>query len=127
MRISDWSSDVCSSDLQGLADLVAWVEQGIAPPDSAYSYADGNLTLPANASERGGIQPVVSASIDGKARADVAVGADFTLSSAAEVPVGHGPIVAVAWLFVVSRRVHVPEEGLDGTDERGRRERPQRN
>src|SRR3546814_11821860 len=24
---------------QGLADLVAWVEQGIAPPDSAYSYA----------------------------------------------------------------------------------------
>src|SRR3546814_16820413 len=111
MRISDWSSDVCSSDLQGLADLVAWVEQGIAPPDSAYSYAGGKLTLPANASERGGIQPVVSASIDGKARAEVAVGDEFTLSAAAEVPAGQGTIVAVEWDFDGTGRFPVPEIG----------------
>src|SRR3546814_8431624 len=108
MRISDWSSDVCSSDL------------GIAPPDSAYSYAGGKLTLPANASERGGIQPVVPASIDGKARAEVAVGDEFTLSAAAEVPAGQGTIVAVEWDFDGTGRFPVAEEGVDGTAEIGR-------
>src|SRR3546814_1927833 len=117
MRISDWSSDVCSSDL----DLVSGVEQGIAPPDSDYSYSGGKLTLPANASERGGIQPVVSASIDGKARAEVAVGDEFTLSAAAEVPAGLGTIVAVEWDFDGTGRFPVAEEGVDGTAESGRR------
>lgn len=108
---------------QGLADLVAWVERGIAPPDSAYSYAGGKLTLPAAASERGGIQPVVSASIEGAARAEVAVGAEFTISAMAEVPTGQGTIVAVEWDFDGTGRFPAAEESVDGTAASGSYER----
>src|SRR3546814_5402248 len=68
MRISDLSSDVCSSDL-------------------------------------------------------VAVGDEFTLSAAAEVPAGQGTIVAVEWDFDGTGRFPVAEEGVDGTAESGRYER----
>src|SRR3546814_1835992 len=89
----------------------------------SYSYAGGKLPWPANASELGGIQPVVSASIDGKARAEVAVGDEFTLSAAAEVPAGQGTIVAVEWDFDGTGRFPVAEEGVDGTAESWRYER----
>src|SRR3546814_9562680 len=69
------------------------------------------------------MQPVVSASIDGKARAEVAVGDEFTLSAAAEVPAGQGTIVAVEWDFDGTGRFPVAEEGVDGTAESGRYER----
>src|SRR3546814_13121010 len=69
------------------------------------------------------MQPVVSSSIDGKARAEVAVGDEFTLSAAAEVPAGQGTIVAVEWDFDGTGRFPVAEEGVDGTAESGRYER----
>src|SRR3546814_8845595 len=69
------------------------------------------------------MQPVVSSSIDGKARAEVAVGDEFTLSAAAEVPAGQGTIVAVEWDFDGTGRFPAAEEGVDGTAESGRYER----
>jgi hypothetical protein len=84
---------------QSLADLIAWVEQGVEPVATAYTYADGKVTLPATAAERGGIQPVVTVSAGGGACADIRVGEEVTLEVRAQVPPGAGTIVSVEWDF----------------------------
>jgi hypothetical protein len=84
---------------QCLADLTAWVEQGTDPPGTEFVYKDGKVTLPATASERGGIQPVVSVSANGAPRSDVAVGDVVNLDVHAEVPPGAGAIIGVKWDF----------------------------
>ncbi len=46
---------------QALRDLSAWVEKGVAPPsNTSYEVVDGQVVVPADARERGGVQPVVS-------------------------------------------------------------------
>jgi hypothetical protein len=84
---------------QSLADLVAWVEQGVEPAGTAFEYRDGKVTLPTTATERGGIQPVVSVTADGGLRTEAKVGEQVTLAVAAEVPPGAGTIVGVKWDF----------------------------
>jgi len=61
-----------SGSLQyALRELVAWVEQGsIPPPTSVYRVLDGQVHVPASAARRGGIQPVVSLSVNGGERAE---------------------------------------------------------
>ena len=83
---------------QALRDVSAWVEEGIAPPQSTrYEVVDAQVVVPADATERRGVQPVVTLSIDGGDRADVAAGDEVTLRANAEVPDGTGAIVAVEW------------------------------
>ncbi|MCU1346203.1 MAG: hypothetical protein JWL70_2469, partial [Acidimicrobiia bacterium] len=84
---------------QGLVDLAAWVEQGIEPVGTEFSYRDGRIYLPDTAAERGGIQPVVTVTANGGSRADVGVGEAVTLAVHAEVPPDAGTIVAVKWDF----------------------------
>ena len=85
---------------QALRDLSRWVEEGVAPPPStSYEMVDGQVVVPAEASLRRGIQPVVSLTVDGAARADVAVGAAVTFRATARVPEGTGVIVTVEWDF----------------------------
>jgi hypothetical protein len=84
---------------QGLVDLCRWVEEGVAPPSTSYEYADGQVTLPATAAQRGGIQPVVDVTVNGAVRAEVAVGEPVTLEVRTEVPPGAGSVVAVEWDF----------------------------
>src|SRR3546814_980749 len=90
MRISDWSSDVCSSDLgalqQGLRDLAAWVEKGVRPSSTQYRVDDAQVVLPDNAERRGGIQPVITLQANGGVRADVAVGATVSFGARIDVP-----------------------------------------
>ena len=43
---------------QSLADLVAWVEDGVEPLDMRFELIDGQIVLAPTAAERGGIQPV---------------------------------------------------------------------
>ena len=60
---------------QALRDLAAWVEQGAARrPAPTYEVIDGQVFVPADASERKGVQPTVDVTANGRARADVAVG-----------------------------------------------------
>ncbi|WP_261569729.1 tannase/feruloyl esterase family alpha/beta hydrolase [Frankia gtarii] len=94
---STWLIDYLPVIEQSLLDLVAWVEQGIEPAGSHYEFRDGRVVLPATATERGGIQPVVSATVDGGERAEVPAGTAVTLRVDAEVPPGAGTIVAVEW------------------------------
>src|SRR3546814_17317864 len=98
MRISDWSSDVCSSDLgalqQGLRDLAAWVEKGVRPSSTQYRVDDAQVVLPDNAERRGGIQPVITLHANGGVRADVAVGATVSFGARIDVPPNAGSVVA---------------------------------
>jgi hypothetical protein len=108
---------------QALDRLVQWVEAGEAPPaGTAYEY-DGALRLPSGAGERRGLQPVVRASADGGARADVTVGAPVALRVEAETPPGTGRLVRAAWdldatgSFATSVEVPHGAERLDATVE----------
>ncbi|MDX6432827.1 MAG: hypothetical protein QOE54_5193 [Streptosporangiaceae bacterium] len=82
---------------QGLLDLTRWCEEGIKPAETSFVFADGKISLPASAAERRGVQPVLVALADGAPRAEVAVGAEVTLTAQAEVPPGTGFITRVAW------------------------------
>src|SRR3546814_8796359 len=66
---------------QGLADLATWVEKGIPPAETSYSFSDGKVSLPAGAAERGGTQPVVRVTAEGKACLEASVGQHVTLRS----------------------------------------------
>jgi hypothetical protein len=90
---------------QALRDVSRWVEEGIAPPPSTeYDVVDGQVVVPAEASRRRGVQPVVSLTVDGGARADVDAGGELAFRVMAEVPPGTGRIVAVEWDFDGSGR-----------------------
>jgi hypothetical protein len=84
---------------QCLADLAAWVEDGVEPPETRFELRDGEIILPKTAAERGGIQPVVSVTANGGLRAEVGVGETVNLQMTAETPAGAGTIVGVQWDF----------------------------
>jgi hypothetical protein len=85
---------------QALRDVAAWAERGIAPPQSTnYRVEDGQIVVPSNAAERGGIQPVVTLTVNGKQRADVRVGQSVTLEAVAATPPRAGFIVSAEWDF----------------------------
>ena len=90
---------------QALRDVSRWVEEDIAPPASTeYHVVDGQVVVPAHASARRGIQPVVSLTVDGGERAVAAPGGELLFRATAEVPTGTGVIVAVEWDFDGSGR-----------------------
>jgi hypothetical protein len=81
-----------------LRDLAEWVEHGKPPaPSTRYSVCDGQVTVPARAADRQGVQPVVSLTADGGPRADVPAGTPVLLTVIAEAPPGGGKIVRVQW------------------------------
>ena len=85
---------------QALRDLSAWVEKGVpAPASTNYRVVDGQVQLPPSAAERSGVQAVVTASVNGAARADVQVGERVGFAAAIETSPGSGPIVGVEWDF----------------------------
>jgi hypothetical protein len=97
-----WNSRLVDYDpltAQALRDVVAWAEQGIAPPPSTRYRLDfdNELVLAPTAAERGGIQPVVTASVRGGPRVEVSVGEAVELEGRAEVPPGTGTIVRAQW------------------------------
>ncbi|WP_433832655.1 hypothetical protein ACQP2E_16695 [Actinoplanes sp. CA-015351] len=72
---------------EALRSVAAWVEEGVMPvPDTSYVITDGQVTVPATAAERGGVQPVVTLSVAGG-----------VVQAVAEAPPGAAPIVRVQW------------------------------
>jgi Tannase and feruloyl esterase/PKD domain len=100
---------------QGLADLARWVEEGVAPASTAYQYADGQVRLPATASERGGVQPVVAVSANGGELASVSAGEPVTLSVRAEAPEAGGTIISVQWDFDGKGAFPHSHDSVDGS------------
>jgi hypothetical protein len=94
-----WLVDYLGPIEQSLADLVAWVETGVEPAETNFELVDGQITLPATAKERGGIQPVVSVTANGTVRTELKVGSDVSLHLNAEVPDGAGTIIGIRWDF----------------------------
>ena len=85
---------------QALRDLAAWVEQGTPPPDNTnYRLEDGQMVIPATAAARGGFQPVITLSANGRARADIKRGQTVTFTGTITVPPRTGSVVAAEWVF----------------------------
>lgn len=94
---------------QALLDVSAWVEQGIEPSaTSDYEIVDGQVVLSDNGGTRGGVQPVATASIDGKERADIKVGESLDIKVTVDVPAGTGKLVKAEWCADESRKYNIP-------------------
>jgi hypothetical protein len=104
---------------QALRDVSAWVEKGIPPPPStSYKVVDGQVVVPATATERRGIQPVLHVTANGGERAIVSVGQPVSLSATVETPPDTGKIVAAEWDFDGTGTFAVPQviHKVDSTD-----------
>lgn len=85
---------------RALLDLSDWVERGIEPaPDTAYQVVDAQIEIPDSAAERGGIQPVVSLTANGRVRADVRVGDAVVFEGMVVVPPGTGKVALCEFDF----------------------------
>jgi len=108
-----WLIDYMPIIEQSLLDLCDWAEKGIVPAGTNYKFADGGVSLPPTASERGGIQPVVSVTINGSQRVDVKVNDPITLDLEAAAPPAGGSFIAVEWSLDGSG-AYVAEPGITG-------------
>lgn len=85
---------------QALVDLSNWVEKGIEPPKATkYVVEDGQIHIPDNAGERGGIQPVVNLLVADEKRYEAKIGETVTFEAIAEVPQGCGQIIDARFSF----------------------------
>lgn len=83
---------------QSLIDLMAWAEKGVPPPPSTrYTIQNGQVVLPNDAAQRGGLQPVVGLTAHGSNRATVGVNQPVRLAGKLEMPPGAGKIVQYSW------------------------------
>ncbi|MDB5424321.1 MAG: hypothetical protein JWQ29_1737 [Phenylobacterium sp.] len=84
---------------QSLVDIQDWVERGIAPTGTNFTFEDGKVSLPTDATERGGIQPVVAVTANGAVKAEVKAGQPVEFKVTSEVPPGAGTIIGLQWDF----------------------------
>jgi hypothetical protein len=110
---STWLIDYMPIIEQSLLDLCDWAEKGITPASTNYAFSDGRVTLPASANERGGIQPVVTVTINGSPRADAKINDRVTLEMDAAAPPAGGTIIAVEW-DLVGNGEFTAEPGITG-------------
>lgn len=94
-----WLIDFTGIYEQALRDVSAWAENGTAPPDSSrYKVKDSQVLLRAKASERGGVQPVVTLrGGQGQERVDVTAGERVSLLARIDTIPGSGEVVSVEW------------------------------
>lgn len=114
-----WDSRLVSYDpvvAQALRDVIAWVEDDVAPPTyTGYQLTPDNaLVLADSAAERGGVQPVVSATVNGGRRAEVKTGESVTFTGEGEQPPGMGSIVSADWDFLGRGQWQPGSESVDG-------------
>ena len=79
---------------QALLDVADWAEKGIEPsPTTTYRVEDSQVIIPADATDRGGVQPSVDLTIEGKKRYETKVGQEVMVHVVASCPKGTGRIV----------------------------------
>ena len=90
---------------QALRDVATWAEKGVAPPASTVYRIESGQVIPApTAAERRGIQPVVTLTVNGAERVEIAAGQSVTFTGTIAVPPGAGSVVAAEWDFEGSGR-----------------------
>lgn len=88
---------------QALLDVAAWCEKGIEPlPTTNYQFTDGQIVVPEHAGERGGMQPMVKASVftgqnENQEAVQAAVGQTVHFSAVIELAPGAGKVTKAAW------------------------------
>jgi len=83
---------------QSIQDLMAWAEKGIAPPPSTrYTIRNGQVISATEAADRYGLQPVMTLTANGVARATVGVNQPVNLASKIEMPPHTGKVVNYNW------------------------------
>lgn len=83
---------------QSMQDMMAWAEQGVAPPPSTRYTIRGGQVIPANdAADRLGLQPVIQFAANGGDRAVVGVNQPVNLAARLEMPLETGLIVSYGW------------------------------
>ncbi len=112
---------------QTLLDVAAWCEKGIKPlPTMNYKFEDGQIILPKSAAERGGMQPVVTATVadaEGNSTSDgkvvhVNVGEEVCFTAVVEMPPNAGAVTRAAWDYEKTNNWSVEEKLItkeDGT------------
>ena len=84
---------------QALRDVSAWVEKGVRPADTRYEVTQSQVTVPATAAQRQGIQPIVELQANGGVRTQVKVSQPVRFTATIEVPPNAGTVVAAEWDF----------------------------
>ncbi|AJG98237.1 hypothetical protein LF65_01632 [Clostridium beijerinckii] len=98
---------------QALLDLSNWVERGIEPCKSTvYTLSDGQIYPAATASERKGLQPVVTMLANGNTCAHVKAGETVKFTVMVEVPEGAGKVTAVDYDFVSDNSLSMEKKEL---------------
>ena len=101
---------------QALRDVAAWVEDGTPPPaNSGYNVNDGQIVLASTAKERASIQPVVTVTANGKARAVVKAGKPVDLRMSV-LPSAYGESVVFRILGTAGISVEIEKLGLSPRD-----------
>jgi hypothetical protein len=73
--------------------------------------------LSSDGSNRGGIQPVVTALIDGKERAEVSVGQEVKVHVSVDIPKGTGHVVKAIWCLNDSKDFTLPVDLTKATSQ----------
>ncbi|MFW9769052.1 MAG: PKD domain-containing protein, partial [Candidatus Thorarchaeota archaeon] len=85
---------------QALRDVAAWAEKGVAPIESTtYKVVDGQVQVPPKASDRKGLQPVITVTANGGKRTEVKEGKKVKFEAVIEAPPDAGTIVDAEWDF----------------------------
>jgi hypothetical protein len=112
---STWLVDYMPHIEQSIADLIAWVEDGVDPVATNFDWQDNKVLLSPDAAVRAGIQPVIAVTANGAVRAEVRVGESITLELTASVPPGAGTIIDADWDFDGTGAFPFKHEGIDGS------------
>ncbi|WP_207402702.1 hypothetical protein [Rathayibacter sp. SD072] len=93
-----------------LRQLSAWVEEEIMPsPSTAYEVVDGQVLVADDDPSRGGVQPIVTLTVNGTDRVEVRVGEEVDVRLTAHATTTDGMVVAIATDLTGSGRLSVPE------------------
>lgn len=102
---------------QNLLYLSDWVEKGITPPaGDNYTVSGGQVSIPADAKARGGIQPVISLKANGAECAVVKPNEEVHFYAVAAVPPGAGVLSAAEWSFEGENDFPVKGEFIQADD-----------
>jgi len=86
---------------QALIDVGLWAEKDIMPfRNTAYRISDAQMSLPVSAEERGGIQPVVSLTVNNEKKVIVKAGEEIQFKGEISIPSGTGRVVSANWDFM---------------------------
>lgn len=105
---------------QALLDISDWTECGAEPlPGTRYRLEDGQILLPEEASERGGMQCVPVLKANGVSCAHVKVGEPVRFSAKAVVPAKAGSVTAMDYDVTSDNTLEIPKHPLTTFSHKG--------